>query len=622
MAKGPTITTIASGYYSRTALNDNFTNIDTAFDNTLSLDGSTPNAMTGDIDLGTNDLLNVGTINGATATGLSADLTAVAGISADITTVSGISANVTSVAADSADIGVVAGIAANVTTVAGISSDVTTVAADATDIGLVAGISTDVTTVATNLADVTNFSDVYLGAKASDPATRNDASALVAGDLYFNTVSDDMFVYSGSAWEAAYVSLSGAALTANNLSDLANAATARTNLGLGTAATTASTDYATAAQGTLADSALQPTGDGSSLTGIDAFKPTTVTGATPSLDVGTYNFFKQGALTANTTVSFASVPTNANWRYSFKPSSLSGEWDVSTATLLSNYNFLVDESNPSDVFFKPDGTKMYIAGDNGNDVNEYDLSTAWDVTTASYLQNFSIAAQESTLNGLFFKPDGTKMYIVGSSGDEVNEYDLSTAWNVTTAVFLQLKSVSAQDLDPRDIFFKPDGTKMYIVGRQTGDAVYEYNLSTAWNVTTASYLQLFSVTTQSTDPMGLFFKPDGTKMYISGITADSVFEYDLSTAWDVTTASYLQLLFVKVENNYPSSLFFKPDGAKMYIIGSGVFEYDLGIVSTVTLPAAVENVPSQALRVNTQVTYEFITADAGTTVTLISEEVT
>lgn len=62
MAKGPTITTIASGYYSRTALNDNFTNIDTAFDNTLSLDGSTPNALGADLDLNTNDIINVGSI--------------------------------------------------------------------------------------------------------------------------------------------------------------------------------------------------------------------------------------------------------------------------------------------------------------------------------------------------------------------------------------------------------------------------------------------------------------------------------------------------------------------------------------------------------------------------------
>ena len=66
-----------------------------------------------------------------------------------------------------------------------------------------------------------------------------------------------MKVYEGSTWVAAYASLSGALLQNNNLTDLANAAAARTNLGLGTAATTASTDYATAAQGALADSALQ-----------------------------------------------------------------------------------------------------------------------------------------------------------------------------------------------------------------------------------------------------------------------------------------------------------------------------------------------------------------------------
>jgi hypothetical protein len=100
-----------------------------------------------------------------------------------------------------------------------------------------------------------NFDDRYLGPKASDPTLDNDGNALITGALYFNTTSSVMKVYTGSAWVAAYVSAAGVLLAANNLSDLTNTTTARSNLGLGTAATTDATAYATAAQGTNADTA-------------------------------------------------------------------------------------------------------------------------------------------------------------------------------------------------------------------------------------------------------------------------------------------------------------------------------------------------------------------------------
>ena len=201
-------------------------------------------------------------------------------------------------------------------------------------------------------------------------------------------------------------------------------------------------------------------------------------------------------------------------------------WDVSNASFVQVFSVAAEDTFPFDVFFKPDGTKMYVLGAAGRDINEYTLSTAWDISTATYVQNFSFAAEELTGSGLFFKPDGTKMYLTGSNGDRVYEYNLSTAWNISTASFLQSFSVSAQETSPQSIFFKPDGTKMYVTG-SSGDDVNEYNLSTAWDVSTASYVQVFSVAAKELAPQGIFFRDDGLRMYIIGSASDAVSEYDL-----------------------------------------------------------------------------------------------
>ena len=108
----------------------------------------------------------------------------------EVTTVAGIGANITTVA----------GIAANVTTVAGISANVTTVAGIQANVTTVAGVSGNVTTVATNIADVNNFADLYQIA-SSDPGTDGGGNALSDGDMYFNSSSNELKVYNGSAWQ-------------------------------------------------------------------------------------------------------------------------------------------------------------------------------------------------------------------------------------------------------------------------------------------------------------------------------------------------------------------------------------------------------------------------------------
>lgn len=56
------------------------------------------------------------------------------------------------------------------------------------------------------LAAYDSFDDRYLGTKASDPTLDNDGNALIAGTLYFNSSTQVMMLYTGSAWVAAYVS--------------------------------------------------------------------------------------------------------------------------------------------------------------------------------------------------------------------------------------------------------------------------------------------------------------------------------------------------------------------------------------------------------------------------------
>jgi sugar lactone lactonase YvrE len=263
------------------------------------------------------------------------------------------------------------------------------------------------------------------------------------------------------------------------------------------------------------------------------------------------------------------------WAYDLSTAwNITATWDAPT----QNYKSIsAQEINPQDVFLRPDGLKMFVMGSTGDDVNEYDLSTAWDITTASFLRLFSISAQETTPTGLFFSPDGLKMYVIGFTGRDVNEYTLSTAWNISTASFIQLFSVATQETNPSGVFFKSDGLKMYVVG-STSDSVHEYTLSTAWNVSTASFLQSFSVSAQETNPNGLTFKPDGTKMYIVGSGGVEVNEYSLSTPWDISTTSFLRLFSVRGETQVPVGIVFKPDGLKMYTIdqtSDAVWAYNL-----------------------------------------------
>jgi hypothetical protein len=222
--------------------------------------------------------------------------------------------------------------------------------------------------------------------------------------------------------------------------------------------------------------------------------------------------------------------------------------------------------------------------------NENDTITGWLYSGNS----FSVSAQEGTPNGLFIGSAGTKMYVNGAVGDDVNEYTLGTAWNITTATFVTTFSTGGQDSSPQDVFFKPDGLSMFVMGNSPNRFVFQYTLSTAWSIATASYAsKSFSVASQETSPTGLWFKTDGTVMYVVGTVNDTVFQYALSTAWDVSTASYGGVFYsFAAQETSPQQVNLSDDGLKMWMLGAtgdDIWEYNLGTAWDVSTATPVNN---------------------------------
>jgi hypothetical protein len=124
------------------------------------------------------------------------NVNAVASNESNINSVVAAASNITAVAGNQTNIDAVAGNATNINTVAGNNTNINTVAGANTNIGTVATNIANVNTTASNITDVNTFANQYrIG--SSDPS-----SSLDEGDLFYNTTSNQLKYYNGSAWVA------------------------------------------------------------------------------------------------------------------------------------------------------------------------------------------------------------------------------------------------------------------------------------------------------------------------------------------------------------------------------------------------------------------------------------
>ena len=237
-----------------------------------------------------------------------------------------------------------------------------------------------------------------------------------------------------------------------------------------------------------------------------------------------------------------------------------------------------DTAGYVELFFYPDAAQAVTIS--GADLVENGYATATGNMNALNYNNvsFSVSAQDTSPSGIAFNNDGSKMYMVGAANGTVYQYTLSTPFDLSTASYDNVSfSVAGQDTQPHDITFNNDGSKMYMVG-YSNDSVFQYTLSTPFDLSTASYDNVsFSVAGQDAAPLGIAFNTTGSKMYMVGDSNDSVFQYTLSTPFDLSTASYNSVSFsVAGQDTQPVSIAFNNDGSKMYMVGDSndsVFQY-------------------------------------------------
>lgn len=214
---------------------------------------------------------------------------------------------------------------------------------------------------------------------------------------------------------------------------------------------------------------------------------------------------------------------------------LSTPYDISSHGASSTYTIITGASNgndaPTGIVFKPDGLKFWLT-DNDDYLYEWTLTTAWDISTASYTQAKSMTVPYNNFRGPFFKPDGSVFFGVDTYYDRVYSHSLSTNWDITSMANSYTARSALLDVSPiseaavRGLWFNDDGTKVYVVG-SSGQKVYQWNLSTAYDVSQISGTADDYISTSSVEtfPHGICFSSDGKYMYIGGVTDDGVDQY-------------------------------------------------------------------------------------------------
>ena len=249
-------------------------------------------------------------------------------------------------------------------------------------------------------------------------------------------------------------------------------------------------------------------------------------------------------------------------------------------------------SMPSGIALSPDGTKIFMSSYANSNLTQYSLTTAYEISTldtsTSVTLNLgagsdALSTDANKVQGFSFNNDGTKVFAIDQDG-KLNAHTLSTPYDISNATQdaddglvwdnnSTIYSTHGEDLEPHDITFNNDGTKMYLFDYWGYEVVVEYHLSTPFLTSSASLGNVFDLDDVNTTYLqDLRFDDDGTRMYLidsgTGHGAWNFYVYKLSTGFDTSTATYVGKLanFFDASGGQgtPLGMHFSEDGMKLY----------------------------------------------------------
>lgn len=251
-------------------------------------------------------------------------------------------------------------------------------------------------------------------------------------------------------------------------------------------------------------------------------------------------------------------------------------------------------STSSDVMLSSNGLKAYVLASAGS-AYQYSLLSAYSANGASYDNvSFSFVSQDSGPQSIARDSTDSVAWMLGGQTATIYQYTYGATANIGSLAYSGLSfSVASQEPTPTGIAFNTDQSYVYVVGT-TNKNIYQYQLGTPGNIATALYTtnSYISVAGQDSQPTGISFSEDGLTMYMTGAANQCVYQYTLTSSFDITTGvTYNNQINIASQDRYPSGLYTNFTKGYAYTTGlstNNVYQFNIGNSTVITANATYQ----------------------------------